>query len=255
MSKISGIEARDGKFLYPTNDTYVGKCMAMYGEWESELVNKCRQILKEGDVVVEVGANIGVHTVPIAKHVGETGRVHAIEPQRVVFQILCANLICNEVFNVHTYYAAAGDEPGKVKVPDLDIGDEQNFGAVRVAGEEGLEVRLMTIDEMNLDRCDFIKVDAEDFEPQVLLGAYKTIEKFKPVIYLEYNYHVRNTINFYIKKFMPKYKIWNCNEVIYKPDNCFGNADNQFQDIHSLGVILSMDDVPGVTESLVQISI
>jgi FkbM family methyltransferase len=255
MSKISGIEARDGKFLYPTNDTYVGKCMAMYGEWESELVNKCRQILKEGDVVVEVGANIGSHTVPIAKHVGETGRVHAVEPQRLIFQILCANLICNEVFNVNTYHAAAGDQPGKIKVPDLDIGSEYNFGAVRVASEEGIEVPLITIDGLNLDRCDLIKVDAEDFEPQVMLGSYKTINKFKPVIYLEYNHHVRSTINFYIKKFMPEYKVWQFNEPIFKADNSFNNQTDDFGQIHSFGVILSIKDIPGVTDSLEVITI
>jgi hypothetical protein len=255
MSKISGIEAKDGKFLYPTNDTYIGKCMEMYGEWESVLVDKCRQIVKEGGVVVEVGANIGTHTVPIAKHVGDSGRVYAIEPQRIIFQILCANLICNEVYNVHAYHAAAGDQPGKIKVPDLDIGIEYNFGAVTVGDSEGVEVPLMTVDQLNLDRCDLIKVDAEGFEPQTMLGAYKTIEKFKPVIYLEYNYHVRNTINFYIKQFLQGYKIWKFDEVIYKENNAFGNTENPFKDIYSLGIILSTNDIPGVTDSLEVISI
>jgi hypothetical protein len=255
MSKISGIEAKDGKFLYPTNDTYVGKCMAMYGEWESELVDKCRQILKEGDVVVEVGAYIGTHTVPIAQLVGETGLVYAIEPQRVPFQMLCANLVCNQVFNAHTYHAAAGDQIGKIKVPDLDIGEEYNFGAVRVAGENGLYVELMTVDQLDLEKCNFIKIDAEGFEPQVLLGSHKTIEKFEPIVYLKYNHYARSTIDFYIKKFMPNYKAWRFNEKIYKQENFFENSDNQFEDISSLGIILSTKEIPGVTDSLEVISV
>ena len=132
----------------------------------------------------------------------------------------------------------------------MDIGIEYNFGAVTVGDSEGVEVPLMTVDQLNLARCDLIKVDAEGFEPQTMLGAYKTIEKFKPVIYLEYNYHVRNTINFYIKKFMPDYKIWKFNEVIYKSGNAFGNTEDLFKDIYSLGIILSTKEIPGVTDSL-----
>jgi FkbM family methyltransferase len=250
MSKISGIEARNGKFLYPTNDTYIGKCMEVYGEWEEELVQKCIKIVPPGGVVVEVGSNIGTHTVPIARHVGDTGKVYAIEPQRLIFQILCANLVCNEVFNVEAYHAAAGDKPGSVLVPDLDIGIEYNFGAVRVAGQEGVSVPLMTVDSLNLERCDLLKVDAEDFEPQVLLGSFKTIEAHKPVIYLEYNPHVRSTIDFYIKQFLPHYRVWSCNEVIYKANNYFESTENHYDNIHSLGIILSTREIAGVTDSL-----
>jgi len=255
MSKISGIEAKDGKFLYPTNDTYIGRCMAEYGEWESDLVSKCLRIIPEGGVVVEIGSNIGTHTVPIARNLGPNGKVYAFEPQRLIFQLLCANLICNEVYNVFAYNAAVGDRPGEVLVPDLDIGLEENFGAVRVAGNDGVKVDLMTIDQLKLDRCDFIKVDAEDFEPQVMLGAFETINKLSPVIYLEYNYHVRSTINFYIKQFLKGYTAWEHNEPIFKESNYFENKTNHYDSICSLGLILSKNDIPGVTDSLQIVSI
>jgi len=255
MSKISGIEARDGKFLYPTNDTYVGKCMAEYGEWKGELVNKLKNIIPEGGVVVEVGSNIGTHTVPIAQHLGPNGKVYAFEPQRLIFQLLCANLICNEVYNVFAYNAAVGDRPAEVLVPDLDIGGEENFGAVQVAGNEGLKVELMTIDQLKLDRCDFIKVDAQNFEPQVMLGSFDTINKFSPVIYLEYNYHVRSTINFYIKQFLNGYTAWEYIEPVFKENNHFENKNNHYDSICSLGLILSKSNIPGVTDSLQVVSI
>jgi FkbM family methyltransferase len=255
MSKISGIEARDGKFLYPTNDTYVGKCMAEYGEWKGELVNKLKNIIPEGGVVVEVGSNIGTHTVPIAQYLGPNGKVYAFEPQRLIFQLLCANLICNEVYNVFAYNAAVGDRPAEVLVPDLDIGGEENFGAVQVAGNEGLKVELMTIDQLKLDRCDFIKIDAQNFEPQVMLGSFDTINKFSPVIYLEYNYHVRSTINFYIKQFLNGYTAWEYIEPVFKENNHFENKNNHYDSICSLGLILSKSDIPGVTDSLQVVSI
>jgi FkbM family methyltransferase len=255
MSKISGIEARDGKFLYPTNDTYIGRCMAEYGEWKGELVSKLTNIIPEGGVVVEVGSNIGTHTVPIARRLGPNGKVYAFEPQRLIFQLLCANLICNEVYNVFAYNAAVGDRPGEVLVPDLDIGVEENFGAIQVAGNEGLKVELMTIDQLKLDQCDFIKIDAQNFEPQVMLGSFETINKFSPVIYLEYNYHVRSTINFYIKQFLNGYTAWEYIEPIFKENNYFENKTNHYESICSLGLILSKNDIPGVTDSLQVVSI
>jgi len=247
---ISGVEARNGRFLYPVNDTYIGKCMADYGEWEQDLVEKCIAMTPGDGVIVEVGSNIGIHTVPLARHLSDGGRVYAIEPQRVIFQLLCANVVCNEVFNVYPYHAAVGDKQGVVYVPDIDIGSEYNFGAVTVSSMEGESVPFITIDDLGLERCDLIKVSAEGLESQVLLGAQKTIHKFKPNIFVDYNYHRRGAINFFVKQFMPEYSGWEFNEVIFKEKNFFGATENHFENIYSLGLFLSINGIDGVTESL-----
>ena len=59
---------------------------------------------RDGYISLDVGANIGCHTVPFAKLVGESGRVVAFEPQRLVFQNLCANLALNALTNVYVYH-------------------------------------------------------------------------------------------------------------------------------------------------------
>lgn len=110
---------RHGDMLFLRRDQYVGRSLERYGEFselEGELFG---QLLRPGHVVVEVGANIGAHTVHLAKLVGAGGTVFAFEPQRVIFQILCANVALNALFNVHTYHAGLGSETGTLKVPPL----------------------------------------------------------------------------------------------------------------------------------------
>jgi len=253
--KIAMIEAREGKFFYPAQDTYIGKCLEQYGEWEQRLVDFSRSVVPEGGVIVEVGANIGSHTVPLAHHIGPEGVLYAFEPQRLIFQMLCANLVCNEVFNVNAVHAAVGDQVSTIMVPEIEIGSEYNFGAVTVGGLEGKRVPVVKIDDLNLERCDYIKVDAEGFEPQTMLGAYETIKRHKPVIYLEYNPHVQKTINFYIRQFMSDYKVWSFNEPIFKKTNFFENQEDHFVNIYSMGIVASVNDIPGVTDELESITV
>ena len=86
------VRAKHGLMLFNKNDTYIGRSIGKYGEFSEGEIAIFDQLCRPGDIVVEVGANIGTHTLPIAKMVGVAGRVHAFEPQRIVFQTLCANM-------------------------------------------------------------------------------------------------------------------------------------------------------------------
>src|SRR5690242_661708 len=85
-------QCRHGRMIYNTNDIYVGRSLDLYGEYSEGETEVFAQLVNAGDVVVEVGANIGTSTVWFGKHVGPAGAVVALEPQRIVFQILCANV-------------------------------------------------------------------------------------------------------------------------------------------------------------------
>ena len=111
------IKARNGFLLYNKNDMYIGKSIEKYGEFSQLEARVFEQICKDGDVVFEVGANIGTHTVTLAKLVGE-GFVIAFEPQRLVFQSLCANLAINSISNVYAYQEAISDENGSILIPE-----------------------------------------------------------------------------------------------------------------------------------------
>ena len=91
---------RLGPMLANRNDRYVGQSILSYGEFSEGEAQMFRQLVGAGDVVVEAGSNIGAHTVLISRLVGDGGAVIAYEPQRIVFQTLCANLALNQCVNV-----------------------------------------------------------------------------------------------------------------------------------------------------------
>ena len=118
-----------------------------------ELENDLRHSRQHVDVLVavEVGANIGAHTVFLAQAVGPTGQVVAFEPQRVVYQTLCANLALNSIANTRVWQAAVGAAPSENIVPMLDPNTEHNFGGLGLGGHlMGERVPVMTLDSLNL---------------------------------------------------------------------------------------------------------
>ena len=126
------IRAKHGLFLYNKNDLFIGRSLETYGEWCERELDVHLQIIKPHDVIIDVGANIGTHAVPFARKVGSGGFVYAFEPQRTVYQTLCANLSLNCILNVKCLNMGAGKQRGTVKIPVLDPEVEQNFGAVNI---------------------------------------------------------------------------------------------------------------------------
>lgn len=177
------LDCRYGKFLVNRNDWPIGTSLIEYGEYAMEELNFLSQLFTKDSVVVDAGANIGTHTVWFAQKC--TGVV-AIEPQRIAFQTLCANIQLNNLLNVMAYHAALGSHNGTIRVPERDQNHFNNFGGVPLAGvREGNDTALMTLDSLQFGRCDFIKADIEGMEYEFLLGAEQTIRKYRPILYME----------------------------------------------------------------------
>ena len=177
---------RHGLMLYHSKDAYVGRSLDLYGEFSEGEVGLFRQLLRPGTVVLDVGANIGAHTLYFAQAVGRGGVVVAYEPQRVIHQMLCANLALNGIVNVRTLLAGAGRERGLAQVPLLDYTAANNFGGVSLgAGEASEPVDIIPVDALGLARCGLIKIDVEGMEGEVLAGAASTIARHRPVLYVE----------------------------------------------------------------------
>ena len=171
-------ESRYGKIIVNTNDKYVGRSLIKYGEFSEAECKLFRQIIQPNDVVIDVGANYGAHTIffaSIARH------VFAFEPQKQVFNCLCGTLALNEIDNVEAFRVPVGTGE-KVFYKELDFSVENNMGAYSfvdmVEGEE-IPSFPLTID------CDFLKVDVEGMELQVLKGAEEMIRRCKPVLFVE----------------------------------------------------------------------
>lgn len=172
--------------LYLTGDTYIGRSLDLYGQFSQAECNLFAMLIRPGDVVVEAGSNVGAHTVMLAQQVGPQGRIFAFEPQRILFQILCANLALNSIGNVVAQPHAVGRAQGSLLIPAIDYSQPNNFGGLSLGTwQQGEPVTLQTIDQLNLPVCRMIKADVEGMETDVVAGAVETIQRCRPILYLE----------------------------------------------------------------------
>jgi hypothetical protein len=117
---VACTQARHGFFFVLKNDAYIGRALIEYGEWTESEIDILLQVLRPGDHVLDIGANIGSHTVPLAKRIGPHGLIHCFEPQPAVFQLLAANALMNGLANVRLYHAAVGRSAGTIRMPEID---------------------------------------------------------------------------------------------------------------------------------------
>ena len=184
------IRARHGYVLYNRNDTVIGRLIEAYGEYFESEVDAFRRFLAPGDVALDIGANIGVHTLALAEIVGPSGAVIAFEPQRYVFQGLCANVALNSLTNVHCVNAAVGDVAARLHFADPDPRVPNNFGGAGLdalaAAPHALPVAQLVLDDYLAGwRPRLIKVDVEGMEAAVLRGGQRLIDAARPVLYVE----------------------------------------------------------------------
>jgi FkbM family methyltransferase len=177
---------RHGPMLFNRHDRYIGASLRRYGEFSPGETRLFAQLVGPGATVVEVGANIGAHTVPLSRMVGPGGAVHAFEPQRLVFQTLCANLALNSCANVHAHHAAVGNADGEIAVPFLPPDQLANFGGLSLLGaSSGARVPLRTLDSLGLAACALIKLDLEGMEIEALQGGAALVDRLRPLLYVE----------------------------------------------------------------------
>ena len=139
-------------------------------------------VLKQGMVVLDVGANTGCFTVLASKLVGASGKVVALEPIGDNFRCLEKTIEANNLANATPLQFAVGDGDGELEIMLAEPSGQHS--AVLERGRETVRVPVRTLDslvaELGLERVDFIKVDVEGMEPEVLRGARETIRRFRP---------------------------------------------------------------------------
>ena len=228
---------RHGQMLYNVNDIYIGKSLEVYGEYSHLEVELFAHFIRPGDVVIDVGANIGTHTLYFARATHPNGVVIAFEPQRIVFQTLCANMAINSVTNAYCYQQGLSDQPGLMHMPPIDYFTSNNFGGaplVMFAGGEQVEVNRL--DRFNLPHCKLIKIDVEGMELQVLKGASGLIEKHRPVLYVENDRAEKSdALLAYIESI--GYRMYFHRPMLFNPKNFFGNPNNIFGNVVSQNLL------------------
>jgi FkbM family methyltransferase len=229
MNKLK--KCRYGDMVYPVNDVYVGRSLELYGEYSEGEVALFRAVVKKGDTVLDVGANLGAHSVALANLVGPHGRVIAFEPQRLLFYCLCANVALNNLHQVLCHQAAAGETDTTIFVPELHPEKEQNFGSLELTQEhpttQGQLVPVRRIDDLRLATCHFLKIDVEGMEQKVLAGAIETIRRHRPVLYVEDDRSERSeAVQAQLDRLA--YTLFLHRPSYFNPDNYFKHAENVF---------------------------
>ncbi|WP_035446910.1 FkbM family methyltransferase [Asaia prunellae] len=166
-----------------------------------DILSVQRRLRGQGVVALDIGANLGVHTIEWAKHMSGWGNVLAIEAQERIFYALCGNISINNCFNARAANIAAGNQVTTMKIPVPDYCSPGSFGSLELqprpqtefigqsinyAEHAMAEVSVRTIDSFALPRLDLIKIDVEGMEMAVLEGAINTIKTLRPVMFIEH---------------------------------------------------------------------
>ena len=148
-----------------------------------------RSLLPRDAVVIDVGANIGQYTVPLAKRVGPHGKVISLEPSPSVRALLTSNVQFYRLRNVEVLPFAASDGEPEVTLFTPVRQSKASFQESAIApvstSDMAVSVRAITLDSLPLDRCDLIKIDTEGAELKVLKGATRVLERHRPLLLLE----------------------------------------------------------------------
>jgi len=239
---------------YYAGDTTIGRSLELYGEWAQAEVHLLEQIVRAGDTVIDVGANIGTHALAFAQMVGRHGRVHAFEPSSWNYDLLTANLAANNLTSVRSYQSCVGAAPGTVAFPLIGPLDGDNLGAVGFYlieewGCETVERPITSIDSLALPRIDLIKIDVEGHELAVLDGAMATIAAARPAIFVEIINAVavksgeEGFAQAVIERLRPLgYHFWHYPTPLFNPSNWRGNDQNIFTDIWSFDMLCVPSD-------------
>lgn len=243
------VEARHGWFLANRHDIYLGQAILRYGECcELEVQFLLLLLSLRPGLVVEIGANIGTHSVPIAKALAAQRRqMVVIEPQTFIFQNLCANLALNALMNVRALPFACGERDTTLHFALFDYASDGNFGGVSMSVEpfpSSMPVPCRRVDGLiGEHEVGLLKVDVEGFELAALMGAEATIERSRPILYVE-NDRIEKSDALIDWIRAKNYRMWWHIPSLYNPENFFSDGVDLYQGAHSVNMLCVPRELP-----------
>lgn len=203
-------------FVLPFYDTNIGHWMKQHGSMNPLQSYEMQSILQPGDVVIDVGANLGCYTLPFAERVGAAGKVIAVEPFRWLRQIVAANVALNGLSNVWLPAVGLGAGRSSFEARPPQFRFFSSPGGVKLQQQQEMKpeevmqmydwdvaperVSVVTLDELlglvpspgiellglpPVDGVRLIKIDVEGMEKEVIAGARLVVQAFKPIIWSE----------------------------------------------------------------------
>jgi len=174
------------------NDEGLSLELLVFGDHERDTTKFVSDYLEKGIICVDIGANIGYYSTLYSKLVGQKGKLISIEPSPINFKYLEKNLQLQKNKNYTLFNCACGNKDGIVKFL-LDerankcrvIQDKDEISYKNSVIEIPVRKLDDIVEETNLKNIDFLKIDVEGYEWNVLQGAIKSLKKFVPTIQIE----------------------------------------------------------------------
>lgn len=183
----------DNGLIHVDTSSRIEYAIMFRGCYEPEIVRLIKRVVKPGDVCIDVGANIGAHTLVMAFAAGEQGMVIALEPHPELAARLRQNVALNRLRQVQIVDAALSESDGSATLYAFDeAAFNRGVSSLKPMSADQPAIPVRTISprtlqkECGLARCDLIKVDVEGHEMAVLRGLLDVIRRFRPYVIFEY---------------------------------------------------------------------
>lgn len=167
----------------------------VYWDFKARDRDKLYSLVKKGDVIFDVGTNVGETLLNFAKLTGETGYVYGFEPDEENYTNAIKNISLNSFANIHVFKKAVSDKKETLK---LFVVEPHNRGMNRIldAGDTSdyqyTTIEATTLDDIilenKIERVDLVKIDIEGYEMHALKGAVQMLKRFRPVLFVEIAY-------------------------------------------------------------------
>lgn len=190
-----------GEILVDLNE-YIGKAAFFVGDLDRKISWVCKQIVNKGDVVLDIGANIGMVTILLSDLVGADGKVHSFEPNPMLISKLTKSIDRNNIKNVSLHQIALGSDVGELEL--VTPRHNQGLGSLVLhKNKTNCDHVMVKVDTLNnitksekIKSVRLVKIDVEGFEYQVFCGAQTFLSDTQPdTILFELNEYNEN--NFY----------------------------------------------------------
>lgn len=240
---VSTTTTRYGVMTFFENDSPLGASLKQYGEWAHFELNILLSLIRVGDTVIDVGANIGTHSIAFAAAVANSGKVISFEPQPAVAELLRKNLLANGFPEVVVRQQGVAEKNGVMHIEIPSYHDKSNVGAAfltKEARNNSLKVSVTNLDSLGLKRCRLLKIDSEGMGIKVLRGAGELIRETRPLVSLELDEigEVQDIFDF----FQPRgYQMVFFECPAFNAENFAGSSHNFFG-FASEGMLLAVPD-------------
>lgn len=180
--------------LKPINNGCVDETIAREGRWEEQLTKQLTKHLKPGDVFLDIGANIGFHSLLVSSLHNRAITVHAFEPLPTLFNQLTESKRKNHFSNLTIHNFGLGDKEREMQifVRDENMGgsslfEYKNLNLVRPSETQTIQIKTLDSVFSTNSPISVIKIDVEGYEFEALKGAEKLLRLNAPLIFMEFS--------------------------------------------------------------------